>query len=78
MPEYEVFHVAFEATLETPAQFAGINSPWSVEDINAGKVAWLASPSWASVSVVIPAGTTYAAFKKLVKAAGGSVYEPVR
>ena len=72
---HEIVKLAYEGELETPADKAGLNSRYSVEEINAGAVAWLASPSWCSgEKVVIPAGTSISNFIKLVKKSGGAVY----
>lgn len=51
-----------------------LNSPYSVEQINAGAIAWLRSPSWAEEIVVIPAGCPYSKFVELIHKAGGKVY----
>lgn len=67
--------LAFEADLETPADKAGLNSQYSVKEINAGAVAWLATSSWHDgEKVVISAGTTITRFKELIRKAGGKVY----
>lgn len=71
----KIIKLAYDAELETPAERAGFNSSYSVEEINSGAVAWLVSPSWCSEDkVVIPAGTGISNFLKLVKQAGGVVY----
>lgn len=71
---WEIIHVAYSAPLETPAQKAGGNSYYSVEQINAGAVAWLASGEWAEKQVVIMAGVTLPEFIKKVREAGGEIY----
>ena len=75
IPEYSVFRVAFDGNLDSPC--TGVtNSVHSVRDINAGAAPWLATPEWSDERIEIPAGTTYADFVRLVRAAGGTVYEP--
>lgn len=63
---WEIVKVAWEGPFETPAAWH-LNSPYSVEGINRGDVAWL-RPG-------ISAGTTLAEFRRLVWLAGGRVYE---
>lgn len=71
---WEIVKVAFGGPLETPDDGC-VNSRWSVKQINAGCVAWLATPSWSGAPLVaIPAGTTLAQFCYLVEQAGGEVY----
>jgi hypothetical protein len=71
---WEIVKVAFDGDLETPSEGYG-NSPYSVQAINAGVVAWLRSCSWRSGEVVaIPAGVTIERFAELVRKAGGRVY----
>ena len=71
---WEIIKVAFYADLETPCDNC-TNSDWSVEQINAGAVAWLFSPSWASgKKIAIQAGTTLDEFARLVKSIGGKIY----
>jgi hypothetical protein len=51
------------------------NSPWSVEQINAGAVAWLVtSKSSDNKWVTIPAGTTLDRFCELIRIGGGTVF----
>lgn len=74
VPEYEITRVYFDADLESPRS-GQINSKWCVRDINAGKVAWLASPSWSADGLkVIHAGTTLEDFCRAIEALGGTVY----
>lgn len=51
------------------------NSPYSVQQINAGAVAWLVTERWNQKIVAIQAGTTLAEFKRKVAEAGGKIYE---
>jgi len=72
---YEITRVSWIGELETPADIAGLNSSYSVQQINAGAVAWLTTARWSTVpQVVIPAGTTLDDFIRLVERAGGEVY----
>lgn len=61
----------------------GPNSPFSVQDINAGVVAWLWSrvgdpsrPGGADRYAVIPAGVTMAQCRELARSVGGDLYKP--
>ena len=76
VPEYELSRVAWSGPFGTPGD---LTDSYSVEDINAGKVPWLAS-GWYSTNetVVIPAGTTYSDFIRFVHAGGGEVYVQMR
>lgn len=70
---HEILRVAFDAPMETPGDKAcSGNSRYSVQDINAGAVAWLHS---SKPSVAIMAGVTIDEFKAAINKAGGSVYE---
>lgn len=72
----EIAKVAFDADLETPADIAGLNSNYSVEQINAKATPWLTSSGWGSKDTVrIWAGATLAEFRALVAEAGGDAYE---
>jgi hypothetical protein len=71
----QIVKLAYEADLYQPC-YGCLNSPWSVEQINAGAVAWLASPTYAKGDqIVIPSGTPLSQFKDLIRQAGGCVYE---
>ncbi len=54
----------------TPAELAGSYSPYSVEDINAGAVAWLYSAQNGE-RIAIYAGTTLSEFKRIMAPTGG-------
>jgi len=71
---WEIIKVAFEADLQTPADFAAGNSRYSVEDINQKAVAWLASPSWSKDKISIHAGATVEEFCTAIKSVDGDVY----
>jgi hypothetical protein len=71
----QITKLAWEANLDQPCD-GHYNSPWSVEEINAGAVAWLRSPGYIDgAKIVIPAGTPLSQFKSLISTAGGCVYE---
>ncbi len=74
---YEVIQVAFDAPLETPAD-GYLNSPCSVEMINAGTVAWLYTDYYTNPPTKIMAGTPLSEFHRLIAAVGGTVYEAVQ
>lgn len=72
---WEIVVVAYDGPFETPCE-GQLNSRWSVEQINAGAVAWLRSHRYSSAPpVVIPAGTTLDEFRRLIVRGGGRVYE---
>lgn len=75
-PKFDIAILAYSGGLETPDTHH-TNSPYSVEAINKGAVAWLNTPSYAEHKVAIPAGTTIPDFVKLVNEAGGKVYAPI-
>jgi hypothetical protein len=70
---WTISRVAFDGCFETPCSNYP-NSPWSVEQINAGAVAWLRS-SYPPITV-IPAGVTLPQFRQLIERGGGTVYFP--
>lgn len=72
---WEITRVAFDGPFERPCD-GHFNSPYTVEQINAGAVAWLRTDRWHDVTVAIPAGTTLDDFVLLVGSAGGRVYLP--
>ncbi len=73
--EANIILVAFRG-LQSPEDYCGANSPYSVQMINRGAVAWL-TDRWGDSGVNIPAGVTLTEFKALVKEAEGTVYEVV-
>ena len=86
-PRYQLLRVLFElehgyGELKAPCDFYGANSPYSVQDINAGAIAWLTAKRWDTdakayvVSGTLPAGATFAEFFEFIKAQGGVVYVP--
>jgi hypothetical protein len=74
LPPYEVDFVFFDGDLNPPC-YGQHNSPWSVAQINAGAVAWLSTPAYHEKQVHIPAGTTFKDFRRMVREAGGGIYE---
>lgn len=72
--ESRIVMVAFRADLETPADTAGGNSEFSVDDINSLKVPWLKSPSDSDHRIAIMAGTPLSVFKRMIRSARGRVY----
>jgi hypothetical protein len=54
------------------------NESFSVEEINAGAIAWLRSPSYEAERVIIPAGTSYHEFVSKIHSAGGEVYTSLK
>lgn len=81
LPRWTVFEVKFTGPFDTPATVA-FNTPFSVQDVNSGIVAWLwaddpkGDPHW-DAPIVVPAGASFAAFSEAVGRAGGTVAEPV-
>jgi len=73
-PQWSIIKVAFDCNDLRAPRDGHVNSQYSVKSINAGAIAWLATPHYISEQVVIPAGTSLCKFNELVKKAGGSVY----
>lgn len=74
-PKWEIYTLKFDGyNMETPAT-KHYNSPYSVDMINAGMVAWLSG--WDSTNekhVAINAGTSIEEFKQKVRQCGGKIY----
>jgi len=71
---WQIVKVAWDGDFEPPCE-GHLNSPWSVEQINAGAVAWLRTSRWRTCKpVIIPAGTTLERFCELIREGGGKVY----
>jgi len=75
-PEYKLMRVVFYTQMETPADISGCNSPYSVQAINAGAVAWLVE-RYGKKCATISAGCTPEKFMATVKEAGGDVFMQV-
>jgi len=74
-PKWEISEVIFKTDLVTPKEYYYGNSSYSVEDINAKYVPWLATAQYSSdPKVVIYAGVTLTEFKRLIRSAGGKIY----
>ena len=71
--KWEITCVAFKANLDAPSD-TFLNSPFSVEDINSGAIAWLRSPRYEEKKISIQAGVSIQEFKALIEQAGGEVY----
>ena len=75
VPPDEIVKVAWDGPYTLPCE-NHMNSPWSVQQINARKVPWFAPcPYYGDNAEPIMAGTTLAEFRRAVMAAGGAVYE---
>ena len=72
---WTISKVAYDGDFETPCEGHN-NSPWSVEQINAGAVAWLRTSKWNKTQAIIPAGTTMPRFCELIAQGGGRTYLP--
>lgn len=75
--EGSVGFVYFEAELQQPCD-GHINSPYSVDMINAGVCAWLFPSIWAEHDVCIRAGTTFEDFVAAIHSIDGTVYVPLK
>ena len=74
-PKWEISEVLFRTNLVTPEEHHYGNSSYSVEDINAKYVPWLATAKYSGdPKVVIHAGVTITEFKRLIRSAGGKIY----
>jgi hypothetical protein len=71
----KVTRVAWYGPFETPDS-DHTNSPWSVEQINAGHIAWLRPSKYGpnSKGQAIFAGATFDAFARIIQAGGGQVF----
>jgi hypothetical protein len=74
LPEYRIETVYFEVDMDTPCSNV-INSPFSVEAINRGDIAWLRPSAYsASAKKSIHAGVTLNEFKQIIRENGGDVW----
>ena len=76
-PPWVITEVHWSGPFVTPNEHHN-NSPYSVENINSGRVAWLQSPNWGSHGVNIYAGTTLEDFIRLVKSVGGRIWTELK
>ena len=67
---WQLVKLAWDGELIEP-RYDSNNSPWTVQQINLGAIAWLRS--W-DRKVVISAGVSVPEFKRKVREAGGDVY----
>lgn len=80
IPKWEIIKVAFTTDLETPSCVSQPNSPWSVDDINAGRTAWLLDPKYGHrpdserYTREVEAGVTLDEFTRIIQSRGGTVY----
>ena len=74
---HNLIKVAWDADYSTPRE-NHVNSPWSVQAINSGAVAWLIPNRWNRDDEEAPrpiqAGVTLIEFVKIIESAGGSAY----
>lgn len=71
---WKIIVIAWRGDFETPDE-GHCNSPYSVQQINAGVVAWLRTSRWRDGKpVVVPAGVTVERFCELIREGGGEVY----
>lgn len=74
--EWMIFKVAWDGPFVTPRE-GHVNSPYSVQMINAGKVPWLKTDQYHDGEhVEIKAGLLLPMFIHDIKKAGGTVYVP--
>ena len=70
---WKITKCAWEGPFHDPS-YGHCNSPYSVEDINAGAVPWLSTDFWTPTRVYIQAGTPFHDFCSAIKLGGGRVY----
>lgn len=72
---WQIIKLAYDGTFDAPCWNS--NSPYSVEMINSGAVAWLVN--WQNEKTIsILAGTTLSQFCRLIREGGGNVYMEVK
>lgn len=72
----KVVKLAFVCELSTPAEIHGINSPYSVQDINEKRTPWLSGTSYESGEYIeIYAGTTMDEFIDIIHSINGEIYQ---
>lgn len=73
-PKWEIYKLKYECdNLRTPAQYV-YTSEWSVQDINAKKIAWLFGNDTNNNMVTIHAGTSIEEFKQTIRQCNGKIY----
>lgn len=72
----QIYKLYFEGSFDRPEDHH-TNSPYSVEMINRGAIAWLRPSQWGNEhKVLIHAGASVEDFIRLVEESGGTVYLP--
>ena len=71
-PQGRIYAIEFTGPFDTLAGIA-FNTPYSVEDINGGRIPWLWTDNGDDPPVVINAGVTVGEFRRRVKQAGGTL-----
>ena len=71
--EFKITKLAFQSELETPAERPGLNSLYSVQEINNKKTPWLSGKTPIRY-VEIYAGTTMEVFIDVILNSGGEIY----
>jgi len=74
-PQWVISTIMFDSNMETPADIAACNSPFSVEQINAGITPWLVNRFEKPYRKIF-AGVTPDEFMDTIEADGGIVYVP--
>lgn len=75
-PKWSIKKVAYEGPFNQPCDNY-LNSPYSVEAINKGEIAWLFTDRWVKKPISIKAGVSLQEFTEIVRNAGGEVYLPM-
>lgn len=68
---YEIKVVKFYGPFNSPSDYHNDNSPWCVNDINAGIIAWLSTVRVNDKNINIFAGTSLVDFIRLIEKGGG-------
>lgn len=73
--KFKLTKLVFQSELETPAERFGINSPYSVQDINDKNTPWLSGKTYNPIeSIEIYAGTAVEEFIDVILNSGGEIY----
>ena len=71
---WDIVKVAWEGPFDTPSEHH-FNSPYSVQAINGGAVAWLSASRYSDNTKSVQAGVTLDEFCRIVTDAGGRVFK---
>lgn len=71
----KVYFDVHRGTVKEPS-YGLTNSPYSVQDINNHRVAWLTIDTYDNDPVYIFAGTSYTSFIRQIEELGGTIYVP--